>query len=195
MLHLLKKILFHKQFQKLSIYGFGQLFNLVTPLLVVPYIVSVCGEENFGKTAVGMAIAFFLIVFVDYGSDIIGVREVAVNRDNFKALNKIFTTTYVVKAIILIVVLVITSIVFMSFPYFKTESKMFFLGLLVLIGQFISPSASRRDHARCRNSPFRPSIFMVSPTGWWRRASFMSKRWTIAHAPANGRSNRMLIAS
>lgn len=140
MLHLIKKILFHKQFQKLSIYGFGQLFNLVTPLLVVPYIVSVCGEENFGKTAVGMAIAFFLIVFVDYGSDIIGVREVAVNRDNFEALNKIFTTTYVVKAIILIVVLVITSIVFMSFPYFKTESKMFFLGLLVLIGQFINPT-------------------------------------------------------
>jgi O-antigen/teichoic acid export membrane protein len=140
MLRLLKKILFHKQFQKLGIYGFGQLFNLVTPLLVVPYIVSVCGEENFGKTAVGMAISFFLIVFVDYGSDIIGVREVAVNRDNPKSLNKIFTTTYAVKAIILIAVLVITSIVFLSFAYFKTENKMFFLGLLVLIGQFINPT-------------------------------------------------------
>lgn len=126
--------------QKFSIYGFGQLFNLVTPLLVVPYIVSVCGEENFGKTAVGMAIAFFLIVFVDFGSDIIGVREVAVNRDNPKVLNKIFTTTYAVKAIILIVVLTITSIVLISFPYFKTENKMFFLGLLVLIGQFINPT-------------------------------------------------------
>lgn len=113
--------------KKFSIYGFGQLFNLVTPLLVVPYIVSVCGEENFGKTAVGMAIAFFLIVFVDYGSDIIGVREVAVNRDNHKLLNKIFTTTYAVKAIILIAVLVITSIVFLSFTYFKTEIKCSFL--------------------------------------------------------------------
>lgn len=140
MLRLLKKILFHKQFQKLGIYGFGQLFNLVTPLLVVPYIVSVCGEENFGKTAVGMAIAFFLIVFVDYGSDIIGVREIAVNRDNNKSLNKIFTTTYAVKAIILIAVLLITSIVFLSFAYFKAENKMFFLGLLVLIGQFINPT-------------------------------------------------------
>ena len=93
MQQLLKKILFHKQFQKLSVYGFGQLFNLVTPLLVVPYIVGVCGEENFGKTAVGMAIAFFLIVFIDFGSDIIGVRQVAVNRDNPEQLNKVFTTT------------------------------------------------------------------------------------------------------
>ena len=140
MLQLLKKILFHQQFQKLSIYGFGQLFNLVTPLLVVPYIVSICGEENFGKTAVGMAIAFFLIVFVDFGSDIIGVREVSVNRDNPEVLNKIFTTTYVVKALILIAVLLITSLLFIYFPYFKNEKTMFFLGLSVLIGQFINPT-------------------------------------------------------
>ena len=140
MLQLLKKILFHQQFQKLSVYGFGQLFNLVTPLLVVPYIVSVCGEENFGKTAVGMAIAFFLIVFIDFGSDIIGVREVAINRDNPEVLNKIFTTTYVVKAIILMIVLTVASIIFILFPYFKSEKIMFTLGLSVLIGQFLNPT-------------------------------------------------------
>ena len=140
MVQLLKKILFHQQFQKLSVYGFGQLFNLVTPLLVVPYIVSVCGEENFGKTAVGMAIAFFLIVFIDFGSDIIGVREVAVNRDNPEVLNKIFTTTYVVKGIILLIVLTVASIIFLSFHYFKSEKIMFILGLSVLIGQFLNPT-------------------------------------------------------
>ena len=140
MLKLFNKILFHQQFQKLSVYGFGQLFNLVTPLLVVPYIVSVCGEENFGKTAVGMAIAFFLIVFIDFGSDIIGVREVAVNRDNPEVLNKIFTTTYVVKGIILLLVLTVASIIFHSFPYFKSEKIMFTLGLSVLIGQFLNPT-------------------------------------------------------
>lgn len=140
MFKILKKILLHQQFHKLSVYGFGQLFNLVTPLLVVPYIVSVCGEENFGKTAVGMAIAFFLIVFIDFGSDIIGVREVAVNRDNPEVLNKIFTTTYVVKGIILLLVLTVASIIFLSFPYFKSEKIMFTLGLSVLIGQFLNPT-------------------------------------------------------
>ena len=140
MLKLLKKTLFHQQFQKLSIYGFGQLFNLVTPLLVVPYIVSICGEENFGKTAVGMAICFFLIVFIDFGSDIIGVREVAVNRENPKELNKIFTTTYAVKAIILVFVLLITALLISTIPFFKTEKTMFFLGLSVLVGQFINPT-------------------------------------------------------
>ena len=70
----------NKQLVDLAVYVFGQLFNLVTPLLVVPYIVFVCGEANFGKSAIGMAIVFFLIVFVDYGSDIIGVKEVSIQR-------------------------------------------------------------------------------------------------------------------
>ncbi|UGS21116.1 oligosaccharide flippase family protein [Flavobacterium cyclinae] len=140
MLKIFNKILFHPQFHKLSIYGFGQLFNLVTPLLVVPYIVSVCGEENFGKTAVGMAIAFFLIVFIDFGSDIIGVREVSVNRDNPEVLNKIFTTTYAVKGIILLIVLTFASFIFFTFPFFKSEKIMFTLGLSVLIGQFLNPT-------------------------------------------------------
>lgn len=140
MLQLFKKVLFHEQFQKLSVYGFGQLFNLVTPLLVVPYIVSICGEENFGKTAVGMAISFFLIVFVDFGCDIVGVREISINRENPKALNKIFITTYAVKATILIIVLAITTIIIFTIPFFKTEKTMFFLGLSVLVGQFINPT-------------------------------------------------------
>ncbi|MES2864787.1 MAG: oligosaccharide flippase family protein [Bacteroidota bacterium] len=135
-----KKILLHQQFQKLSIYGFGQLFNLVTPLLVVPFIVSICGEENFGRTAVGMAICFFLIVFVDFGSDIIGVREVSVNRENESKLNEIFSTTYAVKGIVLLFVLLIVSTLFFIIPFFSSDKKLFFFSLLVVIGQFINPT-------------------------------------------------------
>lgn len=140
MFQLLKSIFFKEQIQKLGIYGFGQLFNLVTPLLVAPYIISVCGEENYGKTAVGMAIAFFLVVFIDFGSEISGVREIAVNRENTLVLNKIFSTTYGVKFFILLLTLTISSILFLSFDYFRKESQLFFLSLSILIGQFINPT-------------------------------------------------------
>lgn len=141
MLHKISSILFkNKQFHKFSVYGFGQLFNLVTPLIVVPYIVSVCGEENFGKTAVGMAFAFFLIVFVDYGSDIIGVREISINRDNLKKTERIFLTTYTVKFLILLITVIIASICFLNIPYFKSEKLLFLFSLSVIIGQFLNPT-------------------------------------------------------
>lgn len=130
----------NKQKTNLIIYGLGQGFNLVTPLLVVPYIVSICGLENFGKTSIAMAISFFLMVFIDYGSDIIGVKEVAVNRDDKDKLEKIFITTFGSKLVLLTLVLVVCVLLFYFVPFFKTNQTLYFLGLPVLIGQCINPT-------------------------------------------------------
>ncbi len=129
-----------KQFQNLTIYGFGQAFNLITPILVIPYIVSICGETGYGKIGIGMAWAFFIMVFVDYGSEIIGVKEVSVNRENPKKLESIFITTYTTKLLLLLVTLAIVSILFYFIPYFSAEKNLFFFSLAMVVGQFINPT-------------------------------------------------------
>lgn len=140
MFKVIKNIFFKEQVQKLGIYGFGQLFNLITPLLVVPYIVAICGEENFGKTAVGMAVSFFIMVFFDFGSEISGVRAVAVNRENTQKLNEIFTTIYTVKTILFVPVIAIATLLFITVPYFYHEKAVFLLGISMLLGQLINPT-------------------------------------------------------
>lgn len=129
-----------KQFTNLVIYGFGQGFNLITPLLVIPYIVLICGEEGYGKIGVGMAMAFFIMVFIDYGSEITGVKQVAVNREDKNKLEDIFITTYAAKLILLVFVLSIISILFYFIPYFNHDKKLFFMSLSMVIGQFINPT-------------------------------------------------------
>lgn len=128
------------QFSNLIIYGFGQGFNLITPLLVVPYIVSICGEAGYGKIGVGMALAFFIMVFVDYGSEIVGVKNVAINRDNQIELERIFTTTYAAKLIILLLMLALSAIIFCLIPYFSSEKTLFFFSLSMVIGQYLNPT-------------------------------------------------------
>lgn len=130
----------HKQFNNLVIYGFGQGFNLITPLLVIPYIVLICGEEGYGKIGVGMALAFFIMVFIDYGSEITGVKLVAVNREDKQKLENIFITTYSAKLLLLIIVLAIVSLFFWFIPYFSQEKSLFFLSLSMAVGQFINPT-------------------------------------------------------
>lgn len=136
----LKSAFLNKQFQNLTIYGFGQAFNLITPLLVIPYIVSICGETGYGKIGVGMAIAFFLMVFVDYGAEIIGVKDVSVNRENKKTLESIFTTTYTAKALLLLTVTLVFTLIIFAIPYFAAEKTLFFLSLTMVVGQFINPT-------------------------------------------------------
>ena len=128
-----------KQNTNLLIYGIGQLFNLVTPLLVVPYIILYCGIENYGKTSIAMAIYFFLMVFIDYGSDIIAVKEISINRNNLQKLEQVFITTFATKLLLLLGVLFFSTICICYIPFFSSEKKMFLLGLTVLVGQFINP--------------------------------------------------------
>jgi O-antigen/teichoic acid export membrane protein len=130
----------NKQSSNLVIYGMGQGFNLITPLLVIPYIISICGVENYGKASIGMAISFFIMVFIDYGSDIIGVKEAAVNRENHAILEQTFLTTFTAKLVLLTAVLITISLVFYFAPFFNTEKELFFLGLPILIGQFLNPT-------------------------------------------------------
>jgi O-antigen/teichoic acid export membrane protein len=133
-------ILKNKQNTNLIVYGFGQGFNLITPLLVVPYIVSVCGVENFGKTSIAMAISFFMMVFIDYGSDIIGVKEAAVNRENAAELEKIVITTISSKAVLLALVLLFSILLFYFVPFFNKDKSLYLLGLPILLGQCINPT-------------------------------------------------------
>jgi len=134
------KVLKEKSITNLMVYGIGQGFNLVTPLLVAPYLISVCGEDGFGKISTGLAISFLLIVIIDYGSDITGVKEVAVNRENKQKLEKIVVTTYIAKALLVTMVLAFMSALYITVPYFSKEKDLYLLALPILIGQFINPT-------------------------------------------------------
>lgn len=130
----------NRQLSNLMIYGIGQGFNLITPLLVIPYIISVCGLEHYGKSAFGMALTFFLIVFIDYGSDIIGVKAIATNRGDKAALERIFATTYAAKLCVLFLILAMMAALFCIVPYFSKDKYLFLLGLPILVGQFLNPT-------------------------------------------------------
>ena len=77
----------NKKLKDFLIYGFGQAVNLISPLLVIPYLVSICGEEGLGKIGVGFSLALIAIVLVDYGSYINGTKEISINID-IKMLQK-----------------------------------------------------------------------------------------------------------
>jgi O-antigen/teichoic acid export membrane protein len=127
-------------FRKFSIYGFGQFFNLVTPLLLIPYIVLVCGEENFGKISVAISISFFLIVFIDYGSELIGVRDISINRNDVKKRDEIYLTNLCARFFVLLFVIAISLLAIFCIPFLKQEATLYSLTLLVVIGQYFNQS-------------------------------------------------------
>lgn len=130
----------NKHFQNFSIYGIGQFFNLLTPLIVAPYIISICGEEGFGKAGIGLSLVFILTVLVDFASGINGVKEISIHRNDPKTVEKIATTLFSIKLISLVLVVAFATVLIFSIPFLYQEKALFFFSLIVLVSQAINPT-------------------------------------------------------
>jgi O-antigen/teichoic acid export membrane protein len=129
-----------QQFQNFTIYGVGQLFNLLTPLIIAPYIIKICGEEGFGKAGIGLSLVFILTVLVDFASGINGVKEISIHRNDPKTVQKIAMTLFSIKIISLIFVVAFSAILIFSIPFLYQEKALFFLSLIILVSQAINPT-------------------------------------------------------
>ena len=120
-------VLQNNRIKNFVIYGSGQIINLISPLLVMPYLVSICEKEGLGKIGVGFSFALILIVLVDYGSYINGTKQISINRNNPESIKRKIVSIYVMK-VFLIVVLLFPSLLIIRFvPFFNNEQAVFFL--------------------------------------------------------------------
>jgi O-antigen/teichoic acid export membrane protein len=132
-------LLKNKRNRNFFIYGLGQGFNLVSPLLVIPHIITVCGENGFGKTGMGFALALFLILIVDYAFDVKSIKQVSENRDNLQELRRIVSNTISSKFLLFFVAFAIALLLVYSVPFFAKESMLFLLSMSIVFAQIFTP--------------------------------------------------------
>lgn len=77
-----------------------QFFNMVVPLLTLPYITRVLGSAGYGVFSIGLNIVGYLQVVIEYGFGMSATRKVAINKD--EKLCFTFTTVLVSRAILLL---------------------------------------------------------------------------------------------
>lgn len=118
------------------IYGSGQLINLIAPLLVAPKIILICGIENWGKVGVALSIFTLLGLFIDFGSNLLGVKEISSNKDDFSKIRSYLDLSFSFKWMVLFALLLVVIVVILVFDI--QESKLYFLGLTMLSAQFFN---------------------------------------------------------
>jgi O-antigen/teichoic acid export membrane protein len=128
-----------KKITDFFIYGFGQVINLISPLLVMPILIYKCGEDGLGKAGVGFSFALILCGIIDYGSYINGVKDISVNREDSHVLEKKLKSIYLSKFLLLVSVFILVSLLIFFIPFFSKDKALFFFSLTIVIGQFINP--------------------------------------------------------
>ncbi|MFN8326051.1 oligosaccharide flippase family protein [Flavobacterium sp.] len=122
------------------IYGLGQGVNILSPLLITPYLIFVCGLEKLGVIAMGQSLAYILIVIVDYSSYVIGVKEISINRNDKTKLEELFKTIYFAKLFLVFLVLLIVLLLVWFIPFFSNNISAILFSFFIILGQFVNPT-------------------------------------------------------
>ncbi|MBR2358209.1 MAG: oligosaccharide flippase family protein, partial [Lentisphaeria bacterium] len=71
--------------------------RLLLPFIAMPYIIRVCGAENYGKIILAQTVACYFSAFVNWGLPTILPKEIADNVHSVKKLSAITTAATLLK--------------------------------------------------------------------------------------------------
>lgn len=97
--------------------------NYVLPLLILPYLVRVLGAEKFGLVMFAQSFAVFLTVFVDFGFNISGTREISLARNDKAKTGEIFLSIMIIKLGLIIISFSILYVVVNTFTRFSIDAE------------------------------------------------------------------------
>jgi len=121
----------------LSLSNAGQ---YVAALITFPYLVRVLGPEKFGLVTFAQAFVAYLGLIVNFGFDLSGSREVALQRDNWNAVSSTFWNILTAKGILFTLASVAFLILIYVLPFLRREAILYTLSFGVLLGSFLYPT-------------------------------------------------------
>ena len=126
-----------KEYKNFLIYGSGQLVNLISPLLVAPKVIEVCGINNWGKIGVATSIFFIINTIIDFGSNLIGIKNISINIENPDEIKKILNETYFLRFFILLISII--TLLLLIYVLDKNNFILYLFGVPILVSQFFNP--------------------------------------------------------
>ncbi|WMI68929.1 oligosaccharide flippase family protein [Mangrovimonas sp. YM274] len=113
--------------------------NYILPLLILPFLVRILGAEKFGLIMFAQSLVSFLNVFVDFGFNISGTREISIARNQKQKVGEIFIAIMLIKFCLVVISFGVLLLLIGSFTRFSIDSNIYILSFGVVIGQACFP--------------------------------------------------------
>ena len=120
--------------------GSIQVLNLVFPLIALPLLLNRVGIEKLGLIYLSQTIMNILIVFVDYGLNLHGTREIGRVNGDKQTMEALNVGIYKTKMIQLVVAFILLLILIEIIPGWSDERFLFLTSFTLVIGQAFMPT-------------------------------------------------------
>lgn len=129
-----KKIL-----ENISYLSILQIVNMVLPLFVFPYLIKILGSEIYGLVIFCQAIIGYFVIIINFGFNITATKEISINRNNKKKIEKILSSVLIIKIGLLMVSLLILSLLIIIVPEFHQFRVLLYLTFWMCVYEVIFP--------------------------------------------------------
>jgi len=116
-----------------------QVFNMLVPLITLPYLLKVLGKETYGLIVFAQAVVSYLAIFVEFGFNTLATKEISINRANQIKLNEISSTVLTLKAILFILSLFVLTISLFFIKQAKGFEILLYLSMWVCFYDVLFP--------------------------------------------------------
>lgn len=113
-----------------------EVVRMAMPFVALPYIITTIGGEKYGLAVFAQTIVSYFTIFINWGLDISAVRDISVNRNAPKELNKIVSTVLGIKLILFFLSFLILLLCLLCIPFMRNNYCLFLLHLLHVFQKF-----------------------------------------------------------
>lgn len=110
-----------------------QIISQFTSFFIIIYLARVLGAENFGKISFAQAVCLYFTLVANLGLTVVGVREVARNKNNIEA----YTSNIIALRLVLAIFSFCLLLIFVNLIHKSSDVKY----LITIYGLFLFPSA------------------------------------------------------
>lgn len=128
-----------KIIENFSYLGFLQIFQLLIPLLIYPYLIRVVGSELYGKVIYAQVFVSYFLVFIKFGFDMYGTNQIAVHSSDKKKMSDIVSVIYSIRFFFLILAMLVLFGAIYFNEHLKTIKVLLWYCFLLNIGEFLYP--------------------------------------------------------
>ena len=121
--------------KNILIHGAGQVVNLLAPFLVALYVIPVCGVDKWGIVGLVTTVYILLGLIIEFGANLIGVKEVSAYRSKIAYLKNYIGLNYKYRLICCIALTILLVIIFIALNVDKT----YYWGLTWIVAWYYNP--------------------------------------------------------
>ena len=116
-----------------------QTSTILIQFFMYPYIIRTVGLSNWGIVVFAQNIVSFFNIFINFGLDIVSVKEISIHRASKKKLSEIFSAIFILRSLFFFMSLFVYIILVNIIPSFQDKKIIFYYSFCFCIAEWLLP--------------------------------------------------------